>query len=112
MRYFHDDDDATDPFDDDSGLVQVPARLLNDLGYFVLPARRDWDAVASFNSDLFRRTVSNLAGIPADEILLQRDALRNPPVKIEDSVKLASLVTGLNERLARLPRTHRSSSCV
>ncbi len=102
VRYFHDDDDTTDPFADDSGLVQVPARLLNDLGFFVLPARRDWDAVASFNSDLFRRTVSNLAGIPADEILSQRDALRNPAVKIEDSDKLTALVTGLNERLARL----------
>lgn len=102
MRYFHDDDDATDPFDDESGLVQVPTRLLNDLGFFVLPARRDWDAVASFNSDLFRRTVSNLAGIPADEILNQRDVLRNPAVKIEDSEKLTTLVAGLNERLARL----------
>ena len=102
VRYFHDDDDATDPFNDDSGLVQVPPRLLNELGYFVLPARRDWDAVASFNSDLFRRTVSNLAGIPADAILVQRDALRNPAVKIEDSAKLTDLVTGLNERLLRL----------
>lgn len=102
VRYFHDDDDATDPFNDDGGLVQVPPRLLNDLGFFVLPARRDWDAVASFNSDLFRRTVINLAGIPADEILVQRDALRNPAVKIEDSERLAVLVTGLNERLARL----------
>jgi len=102
VRYFHDDDDTTDPFDDDGGLVQVPPRLLNDLGFFVLPARRDWDAVASFNSDLFRRTVSNLAGIPSDEIISQRDALRNPEVKIEDSDKLATLVTGLNERLARL----------
>jgi hypothetical protein len=102
VRYFHDDDDATDPFNDDSGLVQVPPRLLNDLGFFVLPARRDWDAVASFNSDLFRRTVSNLAGIPADEILVQRDALRNPAVKIEASDKMVALVTGLNERLARL----------
>jgi predicted ATPase len=102
VRYFHDDDDTADPFSDESGFVQAPARLLNDLGYFVLPARRDWDAVASFNSDLFRRTVSNLAGIPADEILAQRDALRNPAVKIEDSDRLAALVTGLNERLARL----------
>jgi len=102
VRYFHDDDDVTDPFNDDSGIVHVLPRLLNDLGFFVLPAKRDWDAVASFNSDLFRRTVSNMAGIPADEILAQRDALRNPAVRIEDSAKLAALVTGLNERLARL----------
>lgn len=102
VRYFHDDDDATDPFDDENGIVPVPPRLLNDLGFYLLPARRDWDAVASFNSDLFRRTVSNTAGIPADEILAQRDALRDPSVKIEESDKMAALVTGLNERLARL----------
>jgi hypothetical protein len=102
VRYFHDDDDATDPFVDDAGIVQVPPRLLADVGYYILPARRDWDAVASFNSELFRRTVSNLAGIPADEIIGQRDALRNPHVKIEESARLTALVTGLNERLARL----------
>jgi putative ATP-dependent endonuclease of OLD family len=102
LRYFHDDDDAIDPFVDEAGIVPVPPRLLAELGFFVLPARRDWDAVASFNSDLFRRTVSNLAGIPADEIIGQRDALRNPAVKIEDSPRLTALVTGLNERLARL----------
>lgn len=102
LRYFHDDDDETDPFNDEGGTVQVPTRLLNDLGFFVLPARRDWDAVASFNSDLFRRAVSNLAGIPADEILKQRDVLRNPEVKIETSERLTVLVNGLNERLSRL----------
>lgn len=102
IRYFHDDDDATDPFDDDGGLAQVPARLITEIGLFVLPAKRDWDAVASFNSDLFRRTVSNAAGIPADEVIVQRDALRNPSTKIENSTKLSSLVDGLNARLARL----------
>jgi len=102
LRYFHDDDDVTDPFNDENGIIQVWPRLLNDLGYYVLPARREWDAVVSFNSDLFRRTVSNLAGIPADEILVQRDALRNPVVKIETSDKLSALVNGLNDRLARL----------
>lgn len=102
VRYFHDDDDTVDPFADDGGVVPVPPRLLNDLGFYVLPARRDWDAVASFNSDLFRRTVSNLAGIPADEILAQRNALRDPPTKIEESEKLKELVSGLNNRLSRL----------
>lgn len=102
LRYFHDDDDENDPFDDEGAITGAPSRLLNELGFFVLPARRDWDAVASFNSDLFRRVVSNAGGIPADEILAQRDALRNPSIKIEDSAKLTTLVTGLNERLARL----------
>lgn len=101
-RYFHDDDDTIDAFADDGGVIQVPPRLLNELGFYVLPARRDWDAVASFNSDLFRRTVSNLAGIPADEILAQRNALREPQTKIEESPKLKELVDGLNNRLSRL----------
>jgi energy-coupling factor transporter ATP-binding protein EcfA2 len=105
VRYFHDDDDTTDPFADEGAIVPVPSRLLNEVGYFVLPARRDWDAIASFNSDLFRRTVSNLAGIPADEIIVQRDALRNPATKIEESAKLKGLVDGLNNRLARLAPT-------
>jgi putative ATP-dependent endonuclease of the OLD family len=102
QRYFHDDDDIIDPFDGDDVIRSVPARLINELGYFVLPARRDWDAVASFNSDLFRRTVSNAAGIPAEEIIRQRDALRSPTDKIEESPKLKDLVKSLNDRLARL----------
>lgn len=110
VRYFHDDDDAMDPFDEDGGLTSVSFRLLNELGYFVLPARRSWDAVASFNSELFRRTVSNAAGIPADEVLEQRDRLRDPTKKIEESVKLVELVAGINSQLARLvldaPRFH------
>jgi putative ATP-dependent endonuclease of the OLD family len=102
VRYFHDDDDTTDPFDDDGGVAQIPARFTTEIGLFVLPAKRDWDAVASFNSDLFRRTVSNAAGIPADEVILQRDALRNPSTKIENATKLSALVDGLNARLERL----------
>ncbi len=102
IRYFHDDDDQTDPFDDDGAYAVVPARLVTDAGYYVLPARRSWDAVASFNSELFRRTVSNTAGIPSDEVLAQRDRLRNPPSRIEDSPKLKTLVDGMNQRLSRL----------
>lgn len=102
IRYFHDDDGITDPFDDGGVLRSVHYRLLNELGFFILPARRSWDAVASFNSDLFRRTISNAAGIPADEVLAQRDLLRNPPAKIEESARLAPLVTGINTQLARL----------
>lgn len=101
-RYFHDDDELEDPFDDEHAPVQAPARLINEVGYFLLPARRAWDAVASFNSDLFRRTVSNTAGIPAEEILYQRDRLREPERPVESSPKLLGLVEGMNARLKRL----------
>lgn len=102
IRYFHDDADVVDPFVDDTALEQVPMRLLNDLGYYVLPARRSWEGVTSFNSELFRRTVSNAAGIPATEILAQRDQLRSPERPLEESAALAGLAQHINEQLAKL----------
>lgn len=101
-RYFHDDDNYTDPFDEDTLIEPVPNHLVNDIGYFVLPARRSWEGVSSFNSDLFRRTVSNAAGIPASEILAQRDALRSPASPLEMSPSLQGLVQRIDEKLARL----------
>jgi putative ATP-dependent endonuclease of the OLD family len=101
-RYFHDDDDHRDPFVDDVLVEQVPTHLINDVGYFVLPARRSWEGVSSFNSDLFRRTVSNAAGIPASEILAQRDALRAPLNPIESSPALEALVGRINDQLGRM----------
>lgn len=101
-RYFHDDDDVVDPFSDTNPIESVPASLVNEAGYFVLPARRSWDAVASFASDLFRKTVSNAAGIPASRILAQRNELRSPVHPIETSPELTELVSNINTQLARL----------
>lgn len=102
LRYFHDDDCFLDPFDEEGSLALVPHRLLSEIGYFVLPARRTWDAVASFNSDLFRRTVLSSAGIPAKTILDQRDLLRSPTHPVEDAPELKALTSALNDQLGRL----------
>lgn len=102
LRYFHDDDAIVDPFGDDGGVNFVPQRLISELGYFVLPARRTWDAVASFNSDLFRRTVVTSAGIPAQTILDQRDSLRAPANPVEKAPELKALTDALNDQLGRL----------
>ena len=102
LRYFHDDDAMIDPFVDEGGVEQVPQKLIAEIGYFVLPARRTWDAVASFNSDLFRRTVISSAGIPAKTILDQRDSLRSPASPVEDATELRALTAALNDQLGRL----------
>jgi energy-coupling factor transporter ATP-binding protein EcfA2 len=102
VRYFHDDDDVTDPFADEVMLAQIPIRLLAELGYFVLPARRTWEGVTSFNSELFRRTVSDVAGIPSSEILQQRDDLRSPAKPLESSPAIGELVERLDKKLASL----------
>ena len=78
LRYFHDDDDVQDPFLDDA-IQPIPSRLFDDVGYYVLPARRTWEGVASFASDLFRKAVATVGGIPAQTVLEERDRLRAPP---------------------------------
>lgn len=75
LRYFHDDDDVQDPFLDDA-VQPIPSRLFDDVGYYVLPARRTWEAVASFASELFRKAVATVGGIPAQTVLEERDRLR------------------------------------
>jgi len=102
IRYFHDGGIAADPFDEIRPVEPVPQRLVNELGFFVLPARRSWEGMVSFGSDLFRKTVSNAAGLPSNEILAQRDFVRNPPQPVEESPALAPLVSSMNEQLSRL----------
>ena len=101
IRYFHDDDDVEDPFLDD--IVQpIPTRLFDDIGYYVLPARRTWEAAATFASELFRKAVATVGGIPAQTILQERDRLRTPAARLEESAGLSPLVQRINRQLAEL----------
>jgi putative ATP-dependent endonuclease of OLD family len=103
VRFFCDGDDTSDqdPFSEEQVLELAPPRLVSELGLYVLPARRTWEGAASFASDLFRRLVEDDAGVPAEEILSQRDQVRNPTAPIEASERLTELVGGINARLAR-----------
>lgn len=102
-RYFCDDaKSSADPFDDAFPAEFIPPHLTSELGLFVLPARRGWEATVSFASDLFRRTVSNAAGLPSSEILDLRDQLRAPLTPIEASPKLSAIVASINQRLEGL----------
>ena len=101
IRYFHDDDDVDDPFQDDA-VQRFPTRLFDDIGYFVLPARRTWGAAASFASELFRRAVTTMGGIPAQTILQERDRLRVPTAPLEKTADLSPLVERINRQLAEI----------
>ena len=48
LRYFHDDDSVADVFVDEVWTA-VPARLVRDVGFFLVPASRTWDRVVSFD---------------------------------------------------------------
>ena len=101
IRYFHDDDDLEDPFLDDA-VERFSTRLFDDVGYYVLPTRRTWVAAASFASELFRKAVAAVGGIPAQTILLERDRLRDPDVPLEETTGLFPLVERINRQLVEL----------
>ncbi len=101
LRYFHDDDGVEDPFLDDA-VQEVPTRLFDDIGYYVLPARRTWEAAASFASDLFRKAVATVGGIPAKTVLDERDRLRQPTKPLEATAGLLPLADRINQQLAQL----------
>ncbi len=101
LRYFHDDDSVEDPFLEDT-VQQIPLRLFDDIGYYVLPARRTWEGVASFASELFRKAVATVGGIPARAVLDERDRLRRPTSPLEADAGLDPLVERINRQLAQL----------
>jgi energy-coupling factor transporter ATP-binding protein EcfA2 len=101
IRYFHDDDGIEDVFQED-GVQQFPGRLFNDIGYYVLPVRRTWEATVSFASELFRKAVATVGGIPAGTILDERDRLRHPEYPLETDKRLGPLVQRINSHMAQL----------
>ena len=101
IRYFHDDDEIRDPFLDHT-VQSVPTRLFDEIGYFVLPARRTWEATASFASELFRKAVATTGDIPGRTILQERDRLRSPDSPLEKTAGLSPLVERINRQLANL----------
>ncbi len=101
IRYFHDDDSVSDPFDE--GVVTlVPGRLLSEIGFFVVPSTRTWDRVGSFDSEIFRRIIKELEGLPSEEILKERDRLRSPGEPLESIGELKAIVTRINEEFERI----------
>ena len=101
IHYFHDDDSVEDPFLGDV-IQQIPFRLFDDIGYYVLPTRRTWEAAASFASELFRKVVATAGGIPAQNVLVERDRLRKPEAPLELDAGLLPLADRINSQLAQL----------
>lgn len=104
LRYFHDDDAAGDVFADESATT-IPARLIREIGFFLVPAARTWDRTVSFGSELFRRVVAAGDGQPAESVLSERDRLRAPQASLEEDEHLAPIVDRLNQELSGFFRT-------
>lgn len=101
VRYFHDDDSVADPFSEDQ-VVSVPLKLIRELGFFLIPANRTWERMMSFDSELFRRVVAQVGGLPSDAVRDERAKLWKPEHPLETDSKLKNLVDGVNKELAGL----------
>ena len=100
IRYFQDHDHPFDPFSDDAP-VPIPAKLIQQLGYYLVRASRTWDKVFSWGSELFKRTVNAAAAQPSASLLVERDRLRAPDQPIERDPQLAPLIERVNTELGR-----------
>jgi energy-coupling factor transporter ATP-binding protein EcfA2 len=99
-RYFQ-DDPAIDIFAEDS-FVAVPAKLIRELGFFLIPASRSWDRMLSFGSELFRRVIRSSSGLPAQTIIAERNRLRNPKPRLEEDERLKPVVDEVNAEISKL----------
>lgn len=99
-RYFKDGGDD-DVFAEEN-YVAVPARLIRDIGFFLVPANRSWDKMLSFNSELFRRVIQSTDGLPAEAILSERDRLRNPDPGLEKDDRLSPVIDEVNSEIKNL----------
>lgn len=105
VRFFVDDEAALgDPFAEDVYLRTVHVRALQELGFFLVPASRTWDKWISFSSELFRRVVSTLGGMPAAAVRQERERLWNPDQadQLEGQQGLTDIVDNVNSELRNL----------
>jgi putative ATP-dependent endonuclease of OLD family len=105
VRFFVNDDDFSDPFDEGAHLQPVRGRVLQELGFFLATATRTWDRWISFSSDsLFRRVIGALGGMPAEAIRGQRQRLWKPAEQelLEVQPGLTGIVGHANAELAHL----------
>ena len=103
-RYFHDDGNV-DVFAEE-GFVQLPTKVIRDVGFFIIPASRSWDRMLSFGSELFRRVIRSAGGLPAETVLAERDRLRDPERRLEDDARLKPIVDEVNAEITRLLGMH------
>lgn len=99
IRYFYDDESVGDVLGEETATL-FPAKLIRDIGFFLVPASRTWDRTVSFGSELFRRVVAAGAGQPFESVLSERDRLRNPQDKLEEDHQLSPIVARLNTELS------------
>lgn len=93
IRYFA--SGVTDPFEED-GLNTINRELNRQIGFFLIPSKRNWEKIISFSSEIFRKVVDFQEAIPAESIFQIRNDLRNNPHGIEKETPFKEIVDRIN----------------
>jgi putative ATP-dependent endonuclease of the OLD family len=105
IRFFVDDEESLgDPFAEQAHLRTLQGRVIQELGFYLVPVSRTWDRWISFSSELFRRVVATLGGVPAKAVRTERQRLWHPPddERLERQPGLSDIVNAANEELSHL----------
>jgi len=93
IRYFA--SGVTDPFEED-GLNTINRELNRQIGFFLIPSKRNWEKIMSFSSEIFRKVVDFQEAIPADSIFQIRNDLRSNIHGIEKETPFKEIVDRIN----------------
>lgn len=105
IRFFVDDETTLgDPFAEGVYLRTIHAKVLQELGFFLVPASRTWDRWISFSSELFRRVVATRGDMPAQTVRAERQRLWTPPevARLENQPGLSEITRAADEELRAL----------
>ena len=93
IRYFA--SGITDPFEEE-GLNTINRELNRQIGFFLIPSKRNWEKIISFSSEIFRKVVDFQEAIPADSIFQLRNDFRSNPHGIEKETPFKEIVDRIN----------------
>jgi len=94
-RFFF--DGPCDPFTEDCR--RIPAKLMRELGLFLLPASREWEHLLAFSSSSFLKLLREYDAVPGKSIETLKKELRTPRTKIEEQEPFKEILAMAEEEL-------------
>lgn len=94
-RFFY--DGPCDPFTEDH--QRIPAKLMRELGLFLLPGNRAWEHLLAFSSSSFLKLLREYDAVPGRSIETLKNELRTPTTKIEEQDPFKEILNSAEQEL-------------
>jgi putative ATP-dependent endonuclease of the OLD family len=94
-RFFY--DGPCDPFTEECR--RIPAKLMRELGLFLLPGNREWEHLLAFSSSSFLKLLREYDAVPGRSIESLKNELRAPTTKIEEQDPFKEILRSSEEEL-------------